>query len=159
MFLCLPILLILFHFKHADSMNTINKVLIIDDDETTCFLSKLFLENFLSTEEIECFQDAEEALELVKGAYLQNSFNESGPDLIFLDINMPGMDGFEFLEKVRKLEGIGEICSRRVVMYTSSKHHKDLEKANRLGVLAYVQKPLTEDKMKYVLEAYSYQNT
>lgn len=67
---------------------------------------------------------------------------------------MPVMNGFEFPEKVKRLEGVGEICSKRIVMYTSSKHTRDIERANSHGVLAYVQKPLTEDKLKYVLEAY-----
>lgn len=119
----------------------LKKILIIDDDETTCFLNKILLEDMQVTEEVVCLYDAREAIELIKSICLSDAYNESGPDLIFLDINMPIMNGFEFLEKIKQIEGIGSLCSQRVVMYTSSKHPRDIERANSHGVLAYIQKP------------------
>lgn len=139
-------------------MTMLKKILIIDDDETTCFLNKIFLEDMQVTEDVECLYDAREALELIKNVCSGNSYGENGPDLIFLDINMPIMNGFEFLEQVKLLEGIGNLCSHRVVMYTSSIHPKDVERANSHGVLAYVQKPLTKSKLNSVIEAFQSQD-
>lgn len=136
----------------------LKKILIIDDDETTCFLNKTFLEDMQVTEKVECLYDARDAVEHIKNLCLSGAYKESGPDLILLDINMPIMNGFEFLEKIKQLQGIGKLCSQRVVMYTSSTHPKDIERANSHGVLAYVQKPLTKPKLKSVIEAYHNQD-
>ncbi|WP_225000393.1 response regulator [Cesiribacter sp. SM1] len=136
-------------------MKSIHRVLVIDDDETSCIINKIFLKEMNITEEIECIEDANEALSLLIKVSEEGSFKEKGPDLIFLDINMPKMDGFEFLERVRELEGRGALCKQKIVMYTSSYHPRDIERAKQHGVLAYVIKPLTETKMKSILEAYN----
>ncbi len=135
-------------------MKLLKKILIIDDDETRCFLDKIFLEDMHVTEEIECFEDPEEALAFIKKICSSDSFANLVPDLIFLDINMPVLNGFDFLEKVKQMEGIGNICAQRIVMYTSSVHPRDIKRANSYGVLGYIQKPLNEEKLKTVLEAY-----
>ncbi|AHM60706.1 two-component response regulator [Flammeovirgaceae bacterium 311] len=128
--------------------------MIIDDDETTCFLNKIFLEDLQVTEEVDCFQDPQEAFSFLKEAYLNDSIRDQGPELIFLDINMPVMNGFEFLEKVKQEKLLNEICSQRIVMYTSSKHPKDLERAKQYDILDYVQKPLTKEKVENLIETY-----
>ncbi|WP_224994235.1 response regulator [Cesiribacter sp. SM1] len=135
-------------------MSILKKILIIDDDETTCYLNKIFLEEMQVTEDVECLLNADEAFTYLKNLCSGGSYDESGPDLILLDINMPIMNGFELLEKVKQLERVGELCAQRIIMYTSSIHPRDVERANKLGVLAYVQKPLTEHKLKSVMEAY-----
>lgn len=139
-------------------MQKVNKVIVIDDDQVTCYLNKIFFEEMQVTEDVQCFDDAEKALAFLEQLCIEGSWEESGPDLIFLDINMPRMNGFEFLEKVRQLEGQGGICSQRIVMYTSSVHPKDIERANSYNILAYLNKPLTEPKMKSVLEAFHNRN-
>lgn len=64
-------------------MNTVHKVLIIDEDETTCFLNRCFLEDMQVTNDIVCFYDASEALVFIKKLCDEGSFEERGPDLIF----------------------------------------------------------------------------
>ena len=81
-------------------MKRLKKILLIDDDEITCFLEKSLLEDLEVAEEIVCIDGGHEALE-----YIQECLRSgSSPSLIFLDINMPGMDGFEFLERLDSLE-------------------------------------------------------
>ena len=68
-------------------MQKLREVLVIDDDEVTCFLHSTLLEEMEVSERIHCIHDAEEALE-----YLQEGVkSQVYPDLILLDINMSGM--------------------------------------------------------------------
>lgn len=138
-------------------MKKFNKIAIIDDDETTCYLNKIFLKDveIVEVEEVECFHDASKALKHFLEICQDNDYEGDLPDLILLDINMPIMDGFEFLQKVKELEELQHLCSQRIVMFTSSFHPKDFEKAKSFGVLAYVTKPLNEEKVKHIIERYA----
>src|SRR5215212_10175209 len=96
----------------------LNCVLLIDDDEPTNFFNQIIIENTGCAEEIKTAQSGQEALE-----YLTNISGSDKsfpcPDLIFLDINMPAMNGWEFLEKYRTLDGHlkGKVM---IVMLTTS---------------------------------------
>ena len=78
----------------------LNCIVLIDDDEPTNFLHQLIIERYECTEQVIVFQHAREALryisELREGSYLQ-------PDLILLDINMPEMNGWEFMDAYAQL--------------------------------------------------------
>ena len=71
------------------------------------------------------------------------------PDVIFLDINMPVMNGFEFLEEMMMHERLSSIP---VVMYTSSAHHVQREKAKMLGASDFITKPSDMNLLKATLE-------
>lgn len=112
------------------------RILLIDDDETTNFISKLVLKSA-------GIEDVSEAINVMDAlSYLERDC----PDIIFLDINMPIMDGWAFLEeqKTKKL------CGRtKVAMLTSSARPEDKQKAQGYAsVIAYLEKPLTEDKIR-----------
>ena len=86
------------------------------------------------------FLDATEALR-----YLEQG-DQSKPDLILLDINMPGMDGFEFLREATKLLG-ASICPI-VVMLTTSLNPEDEVRARAFDVVKdFLNKPLTADQL------------
>ena len=76
------------------------------------------------------------------------------PDLILLDINMPGMNGWEFLEAYKRMDrGAG----RRpiIIMLTTSENPDDAAKAKGLAFVSdYISKPLTEEIMKGIIDAY-----
>ena len=78
----------------------------------------------------------------------------SQPDLIFLDINMPGMNGWEFLEEYNKLDK--EIQSRvMVIMLTTSDNPDDSMRAKTWGFVSdYITKPLTKERLKDIIDAH-----
>lgn len=117
-------------------------VLLIDDDETDHFFFNRLVKNTDLINQAICFQYAEEALEYLK--------QKDRPKIsaIFLDINMPRMSGFEFLEEAKKILP-DSFCEKAVVvMLTSSIAPQDKERANEFNVIkAYVNKPLDADRL------------
>src|ERR1700750_2590044 len=86
-------------------MKRLNCVLLIDDDEPTNFLNKMTLEQAGCTRIIRVAQSGQEALDYLRncGPADGDDPSEPCPDLIFLDINMPAMDGWEFLRRYKQL--------------------------------------------------------
>jgi CheY-like chemotaxis protein len=126
----------------------LNCILLIDDDEPTNFLNRLVIEEVNCSERIETMQSAREALK-----YLSNASNGAypRPDLVFLDINMPAMDGWEFLEKYNQLpeEQKAKII---VVMLTTSFNPEDELKARNIdGISGFRNKPLTPEILMQIL--------
>ncbi len=126
-------------------MPRLKRVLLVGDDETSNFLNKLFLEGLDYAEEVYVSQNGEEAICHIK----ENC--PILPDLIFLDINMPIMNGFEFLEEVNRFTDI-DVKNIKIVMLTASDRFYDYEKAKKYNVAAYLNKPLTEEKMNTILK-------
>ncbi|GAB4412689.1 MAG: hypothetical protein OHK0039_18890 [Bacteroidia bacterium] len=91
--------------------------------------------------------NGEDALQYLRAQLSQRT--EPGahkPNLILLDINMPVMDGFEFLEAWQKIDFSGK-DQVRIVMLTSSSNPRDLEAARNYGVDGFINKPLTREKI------------
>ena len=130
----------------------LNCVLLIDDDEPTNFFNQMIVEESGCAAQVRTIQGGQEALE-----YLLNTSDEAGmprPDLIFLDINMPAMNGWEFLEKYKSLshENKGRVM---VVMLTTSLFPEDKSKAEDLPeVSGFENKPLTPEKLERILKQY-----
>lgn len=114
------------------------KILLVEDDETSNFISKIVLKS-AGISDVEEVLNGKEAY-----SHLQNSC----PDLIFLDINMPVMSGWEFLEEMKTHALCDEV---KIAMLTSSIHPDDKKMAeNYPYVIAYLEKPLTQEKIEEV---------
>lgn len=128
----------------------LNCILLIDDDEPTNFLNRMVIEEVDCASRVEIMQSARDALK-----YLTNTTPEGDyprPDLVFLDINMPAMDGWEFIEKYNQLpeEQKAKII---VVMLTTSFNPEDELKARRIsGVSGFKNKPLTPEILMQILQ-------
>lgn len=125
-----------------------NNVLLVDDDTVSNFLNEMTLQEMNFSNLIHVIENGKEALH-----YLRRSLIGSAeyPDLIFLDINMPVMDGFQFLEEFEKLP-----LDRRkpisVIMLTSSNASLDISKAKQFNIDGYIVKPLCKSKIEEVLK-------
>ena len=117
-------------------------ILLIDDDEGVNFLNKFLLNDSKVPATISVALNGEMALKLIKE-------NHHCPDVIFLDINMPVMDGFEFLESFKEYS---EYYSKtKVYMLTSSLRESDRARASAYScVVDYLEKPLSEDMIKAI---------
>lgn len=129
----------------------LNCIMAIDDDEATNFFTRVMLEDAGCTEHIKLMQSGQEALD-----YLAKSKDEDdhcpSPDLIFLDINMPAMNGWEFLEKYKAMHAEERVI---VVMLTTSLFPADKARAEQIPeITAFENKPLTEEKINNIVERY-----
>lgn len=123
-------------------------VLLVDDDQIFNFLSTKTLERMGLANEIHVALNGKEALQLLNN-YYQGSM--SVPDVILLDLNMPIMDGFGFLEAFKRLS-LPKMDRIKIVIVSSSQDPRDIQRARELGVEHYLSKPLTEEKLRAVLE-------
>lgn len=123
----------------------INSIVLIDDSEADNFLHKKVIRNSNITEDITVFKNAREALDWLStpdeiGVY-------PGPDIVFLDINMPGMNGWEFLDAYSNLSG-KQLANILIVMLTNSTNPADRKKAEKIEMVGgFVNKPLTVEML------------
>lgn len=114
-------------------------VMILDDEDDYHFITRMMLKQAGFKGRLSAFTDPGEAL-----MHLRET--DERPDLLFVDINMPATDGFQFLEDCRKDELI-HTDETMVVMCSSSNRPVDMEMARREGcVHEYIEKPLTPEQ-------------
>jgi len=118
------------------------KILLVDDDETNHFLTQRILKRIEIEAEVLLAKHGLEALEIVKEVCQR----EQCPELILLDINMPVMNGFEFLEELQKSSDLSS-APLKIVLLSSSTHQLDLALALQYPVIDFVEKPLTPEKL------------
>ena len=130
-------------------------ILLVDDDEPTIFLNRMTLEQAECTEHIRVLQSGQEALDFLahKGKYLEAP-DCPRPDLIFLDVNMPAMDGWEFLERYQRLRPDQKVPVV-MIMLTTSLNPDDEAKAKAIPeVSGFENKPLRIDRLRELLKNY-----
>lgn len=128
-------------------MKKINCVLLVDDDTINNFINERLLRKANITEEVKVALNGKEALD-----YLSSRSEDKGvPELILLDINMPVMDGFEFLDAFEKLD-LKNKDNVVIVMLTTSTNPNDTQRLIKSGVAGYINKPLTEQKLLDILQ-------
>jgi len=114
-----------------------HKILVIDDEQNI----RILLENFLSQDyDIESKSDGIEALEWLEGNL---------PDLIICDIQMPNMDGYGFLEKLRQR---GYTKHTPVIMLSGTETSKERVKCYKLGAQDYLMKPFNPEELEELIK-------
>lgn len=128
-------------------MEKIREVCLIEDEKIQLFLLGKFLERSGMAESVIQFENGKLAFDSFK-ARSENS--NPLPNLIFLDLNMPVWDGWEFYAAAQKLPGFEQVTT---YILTSSLSSDDMEKAKDFGLSDhYLTKPLSFDKLKEILK-------
>ena len=126
---------------------TVDLVMLVDDNDTDNFISKRIIEITEFAKSVEIKNSGKSALE-----YLEENKNnpENLPNIIFLDINMPIVDGFVFLYEFEKFTDIvKDKC--KVIILSSSDNKRDIDKiVNNDHVIKFITKPLTESSLKEI---------
>jgi CheY-like chemotaxis protein len=132
---------------NLEKMQQINTVLVVDDDADWCFLAKIILKKAGVGKQIITAQNGLEGIKTLQAIVISG---QRLPELIFLDIKMPVMDGFEFLEQTTKSADL-DLSRTRIFVCSSSFHPKDKERANLYPVAGFISKPLTQEILKGIL--------
>ena len=130
-------------------MNSIGTVMLVDDNDTDNFISKRIIVITKFSENVIVKNSGKSALDYL----VENKeFPDAIPDIIFLDINMPIVDGFVFLYEYEKFSNsVKDKC--RVIILSSSDNKRDIDKiVNNDFVIKFVTKPLTEKTLEEIME-------
>jgi len=127
-------------------MRKLNAILLIDDDAVTNYLNQILLEELQVAKEIAICTNGEKALKYLLTVCKSNQ----SPELILLDLNMPVLDGFGFLEKYKQAH-LNEVCKSTIAVLSSSSNPRDQEKVKQTGLAQYLIKPLSAEQLKALL--------
>ena len=126
-------------------------ILLVDDDEINNFISiKLIKKALLTSDIMACLNGKFAIDQLVE---IQKKDMDKLPDYIFLDINMPIMNGWEFLDEYKRLN-IDPLGKIKIFIISSSVFSNDINKAKSYPVVkSFISKPLSVEKIKELFEA------
>ncbi len=122
-----------------ETMNKLGRILLVEDDPKDVELTLTALEEYNLANEVIVARDGEEALEYL---YSRGKFkirSSDNPAVMLLDLKLPKVDGLEVLKQIKSEE---KLRMMPVVVLTSSKEEKDMVASYKLGVSAYVVKPV-----------------
>lgn len=129
-------------------METYKKVLLVDDDDIVNSINSVIIKHAKFASEVESINNVPTAIDFL------SKVKSSGdtPDVIFLDLNMPGLDGWDFMEEFEKL---GINGSTKVIMLTSSISAKDEERASSFNhITAFISKPLSPELLENIYKSH-----
>lgn len=137
------------YYNYTILGNCVMKLLIIDDDRVSTFITAWVAKDSGIFNDIQSVANGRKALdffeEVCKGA-------ATAPDLILVDLNMPVMNGFEFIERLKQLPFACK-KSMSIVILSSSDNAIDVERARSLGIKHYLLKSLSLKDLRRSLSA------
>ncbi|WP_035563185.1 response regulator [Hymenobacter sp. IS2118] len=127
-------------------MKKLSSVLLVDDDSTNNFLNELLFQSLGVADKLLVAENGNQALDLI-----ESSTSPDEPALILLDVNMPGMNGIQFLEAYKRLPQ-AQRSATVVIMLTTTMDARDLTRLEELNIAGLVSKPLTKEKIENILQ-------
>ncbi|MBC7524917.1 MAG: response regulator [Flavobacterium sp.] len=128
----------------------LNKILFIDDDPITFMLFKKVIEKAGFAKKIDVAKNGTEAVNYFK-EFIANEKLTELPNLIFLDLNMPVMGGWEFLDQFSSIDFAEKFSSLKVIVLSSTIDPYDIDKAKKYPmVLDFLSKPITVEMLNYI---------
>lgn len=128
----------------------ISCILLVDDDENDNFFHKRTLEQIQIADKVDIANTGIEALEYLNQTH--QAADETHPNIIFLDINMPIMNGWEFLSEYEKLPEAAR-ANTLVIMLTTSLNPDDRKRAEQNPLVnGFINKPLEEEHIQKIVE-------
>lgn len=125
-------------------------ILLVDDDEINNFISIKLIKKALLTSDIMACLNGRYAIDQLVD--IQKRDPEKLPDFIFLDINMPIMNGWEFLEEYKRLN-IDPLGKSKIFIISSSVFSNDINRAKSYPIVkSFISKPLSVEKIKELFE-------
>jgi DNA-binding response OmpR family regulator len=122
-----------------ETMNKLGRILLVEDDPKDVELTLTALEEYNLANEVIVARDGEEALDYLYSRGKFKTRSGGNPAVMLLDLKLPKVDGLEVLKQTKSVEKLSVIP---VVVLTSSREEKDMVASYRLGVNAYVVKPV-----------------
>jgi CheY-like chemotaxis protein len=130
-------------------MEPVNLVALIDDDELTNFIGTIIIKSTHLAKKIKSFSSGQDAIDFLK---VHRNNTEQLPEIILLDLNMPVMDGFQFLENYIKLE---PKLAKTITIYvlSSSISSGDCKRIEQISEVSdYMIKPITKEKFEHIVK-------
>ena len=128
------------------------RILLVDDDRASNFLNTRLIESVAGDLAIVSVLSAAEALKYFEGR--QRFSKRKDRVVVLLDINMPSMDGFEFLESLKTINF--DYTDITFFILSSSANIRDIKKAKSYKVDGYITKPLSREKVQKILDDLDY---
>jgi CheY-like chemotaxis protein len=129
-------------------MNTLERLCVIDDDLVFTFLLKKMIEKAQVTRETLFFENGQDAIDYLREC---NNQQEKLPQLILLDINMPILDGWQFIDEYAKLQPSLIKCIS-IFMVSSSTETEDYDRAMSTGYITdYIHKPIYATELQQIV--------
>ncbi len=126
-------------------------VLLIDDNDLDNFINEKMMESTHFSKNIQISTNGKSALDFIENLLVSDGReNKPYPDVMFVDLNMPVMDGFEFIENFKKIDN-ENLKNCKIIILTSSINHEDRVRAEKIdSSIIFINKPLTNDFLKSI---------
>ncbi len=124
-------------------------ILLVDDDNITNFLHKSLIKDLNKGFEVVICENGLEALTFLEKAMGAGSF----PQVILVDLNMPVVDGFKFLERYEQNNYYTLYADTRVTVLSTSSNPRDIQRLEQMHDISYMSKPLTKQRLVDLLNS------
>jgi CheY-like chemotaxis protein len=130
-------------------MSNLKRYIVIDDDPLNNTICRLTIKKVLGEVDVKTFTDPRQGFEYI-GEEFSRDLESEDFAVLFLDINMPVMNGWEFLERY---EGLNPTVKKHIKIYilSSSVDERDVEKAHaNKNIVKYLEKPITKETITVI---------